>query len=160
MSEVQTTSNETEEVIDTIEVVHSGQCPSISERSNLTYSIGRDTQDGTLHLRVVHNDGGGMFYNGWASSKAIMALVTAHNDALTSKVFRELHPGRSVNTAGFVLASLKHLGLIRVHGENTRLHEHVPSTTFDGVALAAMGSTASTATQGSKATRVKKKEAA
>ncbi len=58
---------------------------------------------------------------------------------LTSRSFDGLHPGRSINTAGFVLAVLKHLGLVRVNGENSRQHECVvPNTTFDQVAMAAI----------------------
>ena len=50
-----------------------------------------------------------------------------------SRSFQALHPGRSINTGGFYLAALKDLGLIRANAENTRLHEHIPSLTFEAV---------------------------
>lgn len=120
------------------ETVFVGSCPSLTGRSTLSFSVGRLSQDGSLHLRLVANDGGGMFYDGWAEASRINALVQG-STGLTAKRFHALHPGRSVNTAGFVLACLKHLGLIRTNASNTRLHEHVPGTTFEQVALAAMG---------------------
>jgi hypothetical protein len=58
---------------------------------------------------------------------------------LTAKSFHALHPGKSINTGGFVMAVLKDLGLIRANEENTRLHEHVPATTFEKVAMVRMG---------------------
>ena len=58
---------------------------------------------------------------------------------LTAKSFQALHEGRSINTGGFIAAVLKDLGLIRANEENTRLHEHVPTTTFDQVAMARIG---------------------
>ncbi|MEI2659431.1 MAG: hypothetical protein V9G11_05240 [Bifidobacterium adolescentis] len=38
---------------------------------------------------------------------------------LTAKSFHALHPGKSINTGGFVMAVLKDLGLIRANAENT-----------------------------------------
>jgi hypothetical protein len=110
-----------------------GQCPSISGRSTITFAIGRHPVDGGLHLAITGNDGGGLFYDGWASGDAIDAMVKGSSE-LTSKTFQALHRGRSVNTAGFVMATLKHLGLIRQNPENTRLHEHTPATNFELVA--------------------------
>ena len=148
----------TEEPSITIETVFVGKCPSLSSRSNLTFAIGRHTVDGELHLRIVSNDGGGMFYDGWANAERIDAIVKGSSE-LTSKAFQALHPGRSVNTAGFVLASLKQLGLIRTNVENTRLHEHVPTTTFEQVALTAMGQIGSEPTRTRNSQKSKKEGA-
>ncbi len=132
---------ETEAVeVDPIVQIYEGQCPSISGRSMLTYAIGRHAQDGTLHLRIVRNSGGGgMFCKDWAEASEIEAIVKGDTE-LTAKSFHLLHPGKSINTGGFVMAALKELGLIRANEENTRLHEHVPTTTFERQALASIGS--------------------
>ena len=135
MSEVET-SPETQPEIDPIECIHEGQCPSISGRSTLTFAIGRHP-NGALHLRIAGNSGGGMFCDDWAAGSAIDEVVQGAT-ALTSRSFDVLHPGRSINTAGFVLAALKQLGLLRAIAENTRLHEHVPTETFDKVAMTAI----------------------
>ena len=74
----------------------------------------------------------------------------------TSRAFQVLKPGRSTNTAGFVVAAIKSLGLIRNNAENSRLHEHVPTETFAKVATARIDGTK---TNGTKPTRRKAKEA-
>ena len=124
-----------EEVVDPIEVIYTGECLSLSGRSTLTYAIGRHTEDGTLHLAITGNSGGGMWCKDWASASAIQDVVLGES-GLTAKSFHVLHSGRSINTGGFILACCKELGLIRANEENTRLHEHVPTTTFEQVAMA------------------------
>lgn len=128
----------TETEISPIETIHTGECPSLSGRSTLTYAIGRNPEDQSLYLRIVTNSGGGMFCNEWSSGSAIDALVQS-STVLISRSMCELHAGRSINTGGFVLSVLKHLGLVRVNTENSRHHELVPGTTFEQVALEVMG---------------------
>ena len=122
---------------DPIEVIYQGDCPSLSERSTITYAIGRHP-DGSLHLRLVGNSGGGMFCPDWITGADIDAVVVGHTE-LTSRSFQVLKPGRSTNTAGFVMAAIKSLGLIRTKAENTRLHEHVPTETLEKVVMARIG---------------------
>jgi hypothetical protein len=129
-----------EEVANPIEVIYQGECLSISTRSQISYAIGRHTEDGTLHLAIVGNSGGGMWCKDWASASAIQDVVVGEGE-LTAKSFHVLHAGRSINTGGFVLAALKDLGLIRANAENTRLHEHAPTTTFEQVAMARIAET-------------------
>ncbi len=128
----------TEENLSPIEAIYTGECQSLSGQSSLTYAIGRHPEDQTLHLRIVANTGGGMFCDEWASGSAIDALVQS-SAVLISRSMCELHAGRSINTGGFVLSILKHLGLVRVNAENSRHHEMAPGTTFEQVALEAMG---------------------
>lgn len=132
----------TEAELSPIQEIYTGECPSLSGQSTLTYAIGRHPEDQSLHLRIVANSGGGMFCDEWASGAEIDALVQS-STALISRSMCDLHAGRSINTGGFVLAVLKHLGLVRVNAENSRHHEMVPGTTFEQVALEAMGQAAS-----------------
>lgn len=134
--EIENEVSDTEQSL--IESIHTGECPSLSGQSTLTYAIGRHPEDQTLHLRIVANSGGGMFCDEWASGSAIDALVQS-TTVLISRSMCELHAGRSINTGGFVLSVLKHLGLVRVNAENSRHHEMVPGTTFEQVALEALG---------------------
>ena len=129
-------NDETE--VDPIEVIYQGECPSISGRSTLTYAIGRHSEDGKLHLAITGNSGGGMWCQDWASASAIQEVMLGEGD-LTAKSFHPLHAGRSINTAGFILAALKELGAIRGKEENTRLHEHIPTTTFEQLVMAHIG---------------------
>lgn len=124
-----------------IEAIHTGVCSSLSGQSTLTYAIGRHPEDQSLHLRIVTNSGGGMFCDEWASGSAIDAVVQS-STVLVSRSMCELHAGRSINTGGFVLSVLKHLGYVRVNAENSRHHEMVPGTTFEQVVFEAMGQVA------------------
>lgn len=127
----------TEENLSPIVAIYTGECFSLSGKSTLTYAIGRHPEDQSLHLRIVANTGGGMFCDEWASGADIDAIVQSH-PVLISRSMGELHAGRSINTGGFVLAILKHLGMVKVNAENSRHHEMVPGTTFEQVALVTM----------------------
>lgn len=137
MSEIET-KTETEAQVDPVAQIYEGECSSLSGRSVLTYAIGRHAKDATLHLRIVRNSGSGMSCTDWAEASRIEAVVKGSPE-LTAKSFLVLHPAKSINTGGFVLAVLKDLGFIRANDENTRLHEHVPTTTFEQVAMARIG---------------------
>jgi len=93
-----------------------------------------------------------MWCKDWAPAQAIEAIVTGAQE-LTAKSFHGLHPGKSINTGGFVLAALRDLGLIRPIELNTRVHEHVPKATLEQAAMDRIGA------QESRARRKKLKEA-
>ena len=145
---------ETQTEVDPIETIYQSEVPSLSERSMLGYEVGRHTVDGTLYLRIVSNSGKGMWSKDFASASDIQSIVIGATE-LTAKSFHQLHAGRSINTGGFVLAALKGLGFIRPNAENTRLHEHVPTTTFEQVVMARI---AESMEQVPKASRRKAKE--
>jgi len=138
MSEVEI-FDESEAISDaaTMEKIYVGNCPSLTIRSTLTYEIARDPADQSLHLAIVGNSGAGMFCRDFTSSKLIDSIVAGSED-LTSTAFQVCHPHRSSNTAGFILAVLADLGLVRRGKVNTRLHEHVEGATFEQVVLAKM----------------------
>ena len=124
--------------VDPIEVIYQGECPSISGRSTLTYAIGRHSEDGKLHLAITGNSGKGIFAADWAPASAIQEVVLGAF-GLTGASFHGLHEGRSRNTGAFILAAIKALGLVRANAENTRLHEHIPTTTFEQLVMAHIG---------------------
>ncbi len=145
--------------IDPIDAIHRGDCPSLSGRSTLGFAIGRHKDQGTLHLAIIDNSGGGMWCKDWASASDIQDIVLGEQ-GLTAKSFHRLHEGRSINTGGFILSALKELGLVQVNGENSRLHEHAPGTTFEKVATAYMAPSSDTKPDatGRKSQRIKAKE--
>ncbi len=83
-----------------------------------------------------------MFCGDWASGDRIDALVAGGHE-LTSRSFHALHPGKSINTGGFVMSALRDLGLIRLNPENSRHHVHVEGMGFAQVALAAVSKASS-----------------
>lgn len=118
-----------------VERIYVGTCPSLTNRSTLTYAIGRDQQDQSLHLAIIGNSSAGMFCNDFASAKQIDSIVVGSLE-LTSTAFQVCHPHRSTNTAGFILAVLSDLGLVRRGKINTRFHGHVEGSSFEQVAMA------------------------
>ena len=144
MSEIESITPE----VDPIEVIYQGDCPSLSERSTLTYAVGRHP-DGTLHLRITDNSGKGMWCAEWIPGSDIDAVVVGATE-LTSRAFQVLKPGRSTNTAGFVMAAVKSLELIRTNAENTRLQEHVPTETFEKVVMVRIGQASGASPQKSR----------
>jgi hypothetical protein len=135
MSEIETTEDAPQPA--PIDGIYSSECLSVSGRSTLAYTVGKHRTEKTLHLRIVDNSGKGMWCKDWAPAQAIEAITTGAQE-LTAKSFHGLHPGKSINTGGFVLAALRDLGLIRPNESNTRLHEHVPLTTLEQAVLQRM----------------------
>ena len=140
---------------DPISTLYIGECPSVSGRSTLSYAVGKHEAEGTLHLRIAGNTGKGMWCKAWAPAQAIEAIVAGAQE-LTAKSFQGLHPGKSINTGGFVLAALRDLGLIRPSAPNTRVHEHVPKATLEQAVMERMNAEANP----SQKTRRKTKEVA
>lgn len=140
---------------DPISTLYIGECPSVSGRSTLSYAVGKHEAEGTLHLRIAGNTGKGMWCKDWAPAQAIEAIVAGAQE-LTAKSFQGLHPGKSINTGGFVLAALRDLGLIRPCEPNTRVHEHVPKATLEQAVMERMNAEANP----SQKTRRKTKEVA
>lgn len=106
---------------DHIRVIAVRHCSSITGRSTLTYHLGREGE-GVFHVRVHDNTGSGMFTPCWVSLDAIKSVIEASDD-LTSTSFKSIYAGKSVNTAGFLLAVLRDLGLIVPNPVNTRVHQ-------------------------------------
>lgn len=78
-----------------------------------------------------------MFSKDWCSASDIQDIVLGEGN-LVARSFCPLHAGRSINSGGFIASALRELGLIRANEENTRVHEHVPGTTFEKVVSAYM----------------------
>lgn len=128
---------ETDEEIPTIKSFYIHDCPSLSGKSTLTYVVGKDAAANTLHLAIVGNTGNGLWFKGWTLTSEIEALV-AEKQGLTAKSFCNLHPGRSVNTGGFILAALADLGLVQANAFNRNQYQHVSEATFDQVVAVRM----------------------
>lgn len=95
-------------------------CPSLSHRSTLTFQVGvRD--DEALVLRLVANTAKGHFSDDWVAWPNV-AEVLAAEEALTCSTLQPLFAGKSINTGGFLLAVLRHLGLVVPGDEGSRAH--------------------------------------
>ncbi len=112
----------------TIRILKVGSCPSMSGRSTLTYHIGCK-ENSAIQLRIHNNTGSGYFSREWISFAAIEQLLDG-NKAITSNSFRSIFQGKSVNTAGFLMAVLKSLGLIQATKDSLRCYERSKSDSF------------------------------
>ena len=98
-----------------MKVVKTATCPSLSGLSTLTYEIGCNNNE--VSLRLVGNSGSGTFDKGWVSTESILAV---DKSPITSGILRELFPGKSSNSGGFILAVLLSEKLVERCADNTR----------------------------------------
>ena len=109
---------------ESMKVLKSATCDTLSERSKVTYQIGV-TPESVIHLRISNNSGKGCYSNEWlAFSEIHDALKMLPKDTpISSYYLAHIFKGKSVNTPSFLLAALKHLKLVRALPNNKRHHE-------------------------------------
>jgi len=121
------------------------QCPTLSGKETLTYHIGCD-ESKSIYFRVVANSGNGFFNKDWL---ALSDIQRAFEDwpvdsTITSFTLWSLLKGKSSNTSAFILAALKHEGIVATLKGKRRNHEYVEPVDFinamnklitDGVSL-------------------------
>ena len=100
------------------------ECPSLSGSSILTYKIGCN-DDKDVCLSIVGNTGKGIFNRDWISLEEIDSLLAAEKGPITSGSLKELFDGKSSNSAGFVLAVILSLGLLKISSNNERHYERI-----------------------------------
>ena len=127
------TGTESAVAVPAIRVLKIASCPSLSGKSTLTYELGC-TSDSEIQIRIKANSGGGFFSQEWISLKSIEEVLakTAAGTPLTTTALLPIFSGRSVNTAGFLLAVLKAVGLVRPLENKQRCFETVDSALFVG----------------------------
>ena len=107
----------------TITSLRTDQCLSLSGRSMLTYELGCDSNE-RLHLRVTHNTGKGHHNPSWVAYDAVEPLLMAAT-TLSASALAKLFVGTSVNTAGFVMAALKHLRVLQAVTDKRHAYQFV-----------------------------------
>jgi len=122
----------------TMRILKAGTCNSLSGRSVLTYQVGCLPTDGdvaamsTVHIRIQSNSGKGYYSKEWVSLQAVQELFdkSAVENSASSACLNALFAGRSVNTAGFLLAVLKQEGLVANRGDKPRYYERLDAKGF------------------------------
>ena len=94
-----------------IRILKEVTCPSLSERSSLTYHIGCNEHNDIL-FRIHKNSGTGKFNREWVPSGDMLELIYESKKPFSWKVLHPLTKGRSLNTPCFLLAILKNENLI------------------------------------------------
>jgi hypothetical protein len=103
-----------------IKPVKSGECTSLAETGVISYQIGLD-EAGVTHYQITANNAGGFWSKEWVSWPAIYSACEGHTE-FTSILLRGLFKGKSVNTAGFLLAALMDQGLIQRKAGKSRCY--------------------------------------
>jgi hypothetical protein len=86
-----------------IKVIKTASCPSLSERSTISYEIG--SKGDRQYIRLSGNSAGGLYSKDWISVSEINKLL-AGSPKLTSKTLQPLYDGKSSNSPGFLLACI------------------------------------------------------
>lgn len=117
-----------------LKTISTGKCPTLSGKGELRYTISTDNKD--IFIVLTGNSNPGQFnQNEPVSLTDITSLLSKVSPTanLTSVHISSLFRGSSSNNAGFMLAVLKHLGLIvqedpekpRSHKLNPDYHEKI-----------------------------------
>jgi hypothetical protein len=126
-----TKSKQTDELDDTMRVLATGTCDTLSGSSRLTYHIGC-MPDGEIYLRVHSNTGGRFFSQEWISLRDILTALKKRPEGkpITSILLNPLSRGKSVNTPGFLLAVLLHEKVVRSMQGKLRRHQLMDPSVF------------------------------
>ena len=93
-----------------IRVLKVATCPSLSGASQLSYQVGCDAES-AIYFQVTKNSGGGQHNIEWVSMEKI-GRALSESTAITSFSLHSIFKGKSLNNGGFLLAVLKHEGLV------------------------------------------------
>ena len=110
-------------------IIKIATCPTCSGKATLTYHFGC-SEDKQVYIRIVANSGGGFFSDEWIKLADIQAALDSAQLPLTSFPLIKLFIGKSVNTPGFLLAVLKHEGLVKLLEGKIRGYEKIDSAPF------------------------------
>lgn len=115
--------------VETVRILGTSTCASLSGKSTLTYNLGMDTA-GQIQIQVIGNDGGGYFNDDWIAYRDIQAVLAEQPHEITSGSLRSLYPSKSNNSPGFLAGVLKAVGLVQVSTTNPRCYEALDPAAF------------------------------
>jgi hypothetical protein len=128
-----------EPALPALRILKIANCGSLSGRSTLTYHVGileasnaSSIANSEIQLRLFHNTAKGYFCKDWVSMALIDLLLTEAKSFSSGDVQRLFFQGKSVNSGGFVLAALRHEGLIRTSEGSLRSYERLDPSAWQG----------------------------
>jgi hypothetical protein len=115
---------------DELSIVNSGACWSLSGNTKINYEFGV-SEAGELQVRIAGTSGKGTFSKGWVSMKAVQQVLAGGGSSpIAYNALQPLYGGQSINTAGFLLAVLLHVGLVERSTENPRCYQPLSGEKF------------------------------
>jgi hypothetical protein len=140
-----------EPTVEPIKPIKTGTCTSLSGKTKLHYEFGLDAS-GAWHARIPKSSGTGYYSNDWVAMEHVQRVLAKNgNRPITCHTLEPIFKGKSVNTAGFMLAVLKHVGLVQQSPDNPRTH-----ALLDGKAFFAELQAAAAGGKGAKAVKAVK----
>jgi hypothetical protein len=113
-----------------VRVLKAASCPSLSGKTTLTYEIGCG-EGSDVYMRLSQSTGTGSFSKGWVDLQRVHDLLEKNADKpITMATFAPLFSGLSANTGGFLLAVIRHEGLVQTTPENPRCYERLDGKAF------------------------------
>lgn len=110
-----------------IRVLQADRCSSLSGRTSIDFQVGCNESE-RLFIRVLRTSGNGFFSKEWVPYDSIGPLLV---NPVTSASLRPIFQGKSVNTAGFLLAVMKQLGFVQSIPETLRGYQVLDNPAFD-----------------------------
>jgi len=154
------TKRPAENVDKEVRVLKTASCPSLSGDSKLVYEIGLDEQN-ELALRITGNSNAGAFNTDWFRVKAIRAALdrAPKGDPVTADLLAPLFRRMSMNTPFFVLAVLRHEGLVKPSEKSKRRYDRAEPAAADAIVKALMEGKGATSPVEKKTAKAKTKKA-
>ena len=101
-----------------VRILKTGECPSLSGKSTLTYQNGCNN-DNEIFIKLAENSGGGRFSPDWVPLEQVYTILSSQKKPVTSGSLHGLFENRSSNSAGFILAVLLKEGLLKISPGNS-----------------------------------------
>jgi hypothetical protein len=110
-----------------IRVIQADRCSSLSGRTSIDFQVGCNESE-RIFIRVQRTSGNGFFSKEWVPYDSIGPLLV---NPVTAASLRPIFQGKSVNTSGFLLAVMKHLGFVQSIPEAFRGYQVLDNPAFD-----------------------------
>jgi len=95
----------------TLRIIKKSTAPKLSPRAQgtLTYHVGYNDSDKSLHFRITANSGGGFFSNEWIALNDILETIeiTSSDKPFKALIFKSLYQSKGSNNHGFLAAALR-----------------------------------------------------
>ena len=111
-------------------ILKTGECPSLSGQSTLTYRIGR--KDKEIYIALMGNSGGGHLNSDWVSLEEIYSRLSSQKKPVTSGALQDLYQGKSSNNASFTTAILLKEVLLKISPGNSH-YDLIGQTEFQKI---------------------------
>lgn len=111
---------------DTIQILKTTTCSSLSGKTKLTYQVGLAGK-GDVRFRITGNSHSGCFSPGWTGLKDVLSAFDAipKDESITADALMSLYRGVSANTPFFIFAALKNEGLVKSSETSKRRYDRV-----------------------------------